>query len=368
MIVVPSLVSDQVYPLEYEMRELDSLCVSHSYFGVANKEYPQFLQPRNSASFARHHYLSKIYANFDAWQFLAEFRQLALGTPILIEGNYVAVGNGRCAILSHAYHEAKWQAQSYRDLLTERAKELGLSVKGFDKPVLVRRVMRDVDVVLFVNEANMRSNQAYSKEEWARVDAHFINGLLLLKLEVKESTEETLTAAANRQFVSSWLAKLPESERNSVLDPRTLIIDLAGIARLERALLARVYGVDWLTRLTYDSFDNDVRSLTNALRWSVVKVAQVEELIAQGQRESGASIVKDVLEAVEVFLRFKKSGQKSLKNFLAQGSFMPRSETCQMLVLMFYKNKRSGKKIKAQLDAWCDYVLAMPNIKAKRLI
>jgi len=71
---------------------------------------------------------------------------------------------------------------------------------------------------------------------------------------------------------------------------------------------------------------------------------------------------------VEVFLRFKKSGQKSLKNFLAQGSFMPRSETCQMLVLMFYKNKRSGKKIKAQLDAWCDYVMAMPNMKAKRLI
>jgi len=368
IVKVPSLVSDQAYLLEYEMRELERLCFSHSYFGVADETYPQFLQPRNSASFARHFYLSKIYANLDAWQFLAEFRQLALGTPIVVEGNCVAVGNGRCAILAHAYQENEWQAQSYRDLLAQRAVELGLSANGFSKPVLVRRLVSTVDLVLFVNEANMRQNQAYSKEEWAMVDAHIINGNLLLQLDVRESTEDTLKSKNNRQFVSSWLAKLPENERNSVLDPRTLVIDLAGIARLERALLARVYGAMWLTRLTYDSFDNDIRSLTNALRWSIVKVAQVEELVRQGRRPPDASIAKEVLEAVEMFLSFKKSGLKSVKDFLAQGTFMPRGEVCKTLVMMFEQNKRSGKQTKSQIDAYCDFVRAMPDLTEKRLI
>jgi len=361
-VLVPSLVSDQVYTLEYEMQELSSLRISHSYYGLPQNGYPlAILQPRNSASFARHHYLSKIYAHFDAWQFLAEFRQLSLGTPIIIY-DYVAVGNGRCAILTHAYHEAEWQAQSYRDLLAERAAELGLSITGYDQPVLVRRVLSAVDLVLFVNEANMRLNQSYSKDEWAQVDAHFISGDLLLTLDVKESPEKTFMAPDNMRFVSHWLGKLPETERATILDARTHAIDLAGIARLERALLARVYGSNWLTRLTYDSFDNDIRAVTNALRWSIVKVAQVEELVRQERRPADASIAKDVLVAVELWLDFKKSGKRSVSYFLKQpGMFTNPTDLQITLLTMFEGNRRSGSKIKAQLDAYCDHILAMAD-------
>ncbi len=366
-IKIPSLVSDHIYTLEYEVRDLGKIRYSHSYFGEPFEGYPlAILQPRG-ATLARHFYLSKIYAYFDAWQFLAEFRQLSLGTPIVIQ-DYVTVGNGRCAILSHAYHEDGWQAQTYREMLAERAQELGLDVGDYEQPILVRRVLSEVDLVLFVNEANMRLNQNYSKDEWAAVDAHFISGDLLLMLEVKESPEKTFMAQANSRFVSAWLGKLPESERVAILDARTHSVDLAGVARLERALLARVYGSAWLTMLTYDSYDNDIRSVTNALRWSIIKVAQVEELVKQGRRPPDAAIAQDVLAAVELWVMFKKSGVKSVQIFLSQENmFTDPTETQTTILAMFERNRRSGSKIKIQLDGYCDHVLALPDENQRSL-
>jgi len=361
-VTIPSLVSDEVYTLDYEVTDLPKIRYSHSFYGEIRAGYPlAILQPRN-ASLARIFYLSKIYDHFDAWQFLAEFRQLSLGTPILIS-DYVAVGNGRCAVLSHAYWQEDWQARAYRDLLTERAHELRLTVPNeYEQPVLVRRVLSAVDLVLFVNEANMRLNQSYSKDEWAAVDAHFISGDLLLTLEVKESPEKTFMAQANMRFVSAWIGKLPESERSTILDARTHTIDLAGVARLERALLARVYGSNWLTMLTYDSYDSDIRSVTNALRWSVVKVAQVEELVNQGRRPPDASVAKDVLAAVQLWQQFKKSGVKSVEFFLQQGGlFELPNETQQTILRMFAANKRSGSKIKERIDSYCDHILALSD-------
>jgi len=359
---IPSLVSDHVYTLDYEVIDLTKGRYSHSFYGELREGYPlAMLQPRQ-ASLARLFYLSKIYDNFDAWQFLAEFRQLSLGTPIFIS-DYAAVGNGRCAILAHAYWQNEWQARAYRDLLAERAHELGLTVPiEYEQPVLIRRILSAVDLVLFVNEANMRLNQSYSKDEWAAVDAHFISGDLLLTLDVRESPEKTFMAQANMRFVSAWIGKLPESERVTILDARTHTIDLAGVARLERALLARVYGSNWLTMLTYDSYDSDIRSVTNALRWSVVKVAQVEELVNQGMRQPDASVAKDVLAAVQLWQIFKKSDIKSIEFFLQQGGlFEVPNETQSTILRMFAANKRSGTKIKERIDSYCDSILAMSD-------
>jgi hypothetical protein len=361
-IQIPSLVSDQVYTLDYEVIDLTKGRYSHSFYGEVREGYPlAMLQPRQ-ASLARLFYLSKIYDHFDAWQFLAEFHQLSLGTPIFI-ADYAAVGNGRCAILAHAYWQKGWQARNYVAMLVERAEELGLTMPlEYEQPMLIRRVLSPIDVVLFVNEANMRLNQSYSKDEWAAVDAHFISGDLLLTLDVRESPEKTFMAQANMRFVSAWIGKLPESERVTILDARTHTIDLAGVARLERALLARVYGSNWLTMLTYDSYDTDIRSVTNALRWSVVKVAQVEELVKQGRRPSDAAIAKDILAAVQLWQIFKKSNVKSIEFFLQQGGlFEDPNETQQTILKMFEANRRSGTKIKERIDDYCDSILAMSD-------
>lgn len=351
-----------VYALEYEARELHHVEFSHSFFGVPNPKYPHdILQPRNSTSPARHLYLSKIYQHFDAWQFVAEFRQLSLGTPIFI-ANFAGVGNGRCAILEHAYQQNGWQSKAYREAVATRASQLGLDISGLVNPILGRRVLSEIDVFMFVHEANMRINQSYSKDEWASVDARFISGDLLLQLDIRESPEETFKASSNARFVSHWIGSLPESERAQVLDPRTNYIDLSGIARLERALIARVYGSNWLTRLTYDSFDNDIRSVTNGLRWSVIKVAMVEELVAQGRRAPSASIAHEVLRAVEMYFEAKESTAKNIEGYLGQKRMFSAPTSVEITLLkMFERHRRSPKKIKASLERWCDHILAMPD-------
>jgi hypothetical protein len=354
------------YEMRYEIRELDDLVVSNNDSGSVNPNFPKELQPRDRSRVASQRQIDTIAANIEPDALLGEFRAIDRGTPIIGDDNAVESGNGRSMALRRARDQHPEQFKKYQDELKKTAQDKGIdpaTLDQFNNPVLVRARKTDVDRVEFAKEANTASILGASDTERARSDAGRITSEGLQNIVVKDSIDDTVRSAANRDFVRSFVANTPEVERATMID-RKGNLTKSGENRIKAAMFNRVYDSPELSDRIFESTDNDIKNITNGIMNSLGNSSKAEELIRTGQRDKGLSLSGDVSAAVRTFASLKDR-KLSVQDFLAQGALFGRelNPTQEKLLVEIDKRRRSGKKMAEFFNGYSELVAREPDPK-----
>lgn len=352
------------YEMRYEIRELDDLILSNNDSGSINPDFPKDLQPRDRTRVASQRQIDTIAANLQPDAMLGEFRAIDRGTPIIGDDNAVESGNGRSMALRRARDQHPEQFKKYQDELKKTAQDKGIdpaTLDQFNNPVLVRARKTEVDRVEFAKEANTASILGASDTERARSDASRITSEGLQNLAMKDTIDDTIRSAANRDFVRSFVGNTPEVERAAMMD-RDGKLTKTGENRVKAAMFNRVYDSPEMSDRIFESTDNDIKNITNGIMNSLGDVSRSEELIRTGQRDKGLSIAGDVAKTVQVFASLKDR-KLSVDDFLAQGALFGRelNPTQEKLLVEIDKRRRSGKKMAEFFQGYSQLVRSEPD-------
>lgn len=259
-------------------------------------EYPQELQPRQrGARAALAEQVRGIARNLNP-ELLGRSAEADRGAPITGPGNTVESGNGRVMALREVYANHPEKAQAYRDFLERE----GYDTKGFKEPVLIRERVGDLDADerrAFTVEANQSSTAALSPVERAQADARLLDADTLSQMKSGD-----VSLAGNAAFVRSFMSKLPESERNAMVNPDGTVSQ-EGVRRIQSALLAKAYGgapeSNAILGRMLESTDQDMRSVLGALLDAAPAFAKLRQAIEDGKLGPEYDISKAVALAVE---------------------------------------------------------------------
>lgn len=257
-------------------------------------------------------------------------------------------GNGRIAGITKAYtgiYDGKVDgspAEKYRKDLIADAKNLGIDpeiVKKMSAPVLVRVMPKSYLTPDIADLSNRPTVARLSPIETAKND---IRRFDLGGLEFNE--DGTPSGKTLMQFINA----MPIEERSELTDksgrPTTQAID-----RLANAIFQKAYGSDALIDLYAQAADPEAKTILNALARVAPKMAQLE-----GAGEYDVRI--PVIQAAELAVNARRSGTK-LADAAKQIS-MDVDPNAGLVLDMFAKNSRSGKRIGERLNALADEALA----------
>lgn len=352
------------YEMRYELRELDDLVVSNTDSGAVNPNYPKELQPRDRTRVASQRQIDNIASKLEPDALLGEFRAIDRGTPIIGDDNAVESGNGRSMALRRARDQHPEQFKKYQDELRRTAAEKGIDpaeLDNFQNPVLVRARKTDVDRVEFAKEANTASILGASDTEKARQDAARVSSEHLQNLTMRDNIDDTIRAAANRDFVRSFVANTPEVERAAMVD-RNGQLTKTGENRIKGAMFNRVYDSPELSDRIFESTDNDIKNVTNGIMNSLGPMSRAEELVRTGQRANDLSVAPDITKAVQVFSSLKDR-KMTVNDYLAQGALFGRelNPTQEKILVEIDKRRRSGKQLSDFFGGWSKLVESEPH-------
>jgi hypothetical protein len=253
-------------------------------------------------------------------------------------------GNGRIAGITKAYTapENFKAAEKYKSELIADAKNLGINpeiVKKMSAPVLVRVMPKSYLTPDIADLSNRPTVARLSPIETAKND---IRRFDLGGLEFNE--DGTPSGKTLMQFINA----MPIEERSELTDksgrPTTQAID-----RLANAIFQKAYGSDALIDLYAQAADPEAKTILNALARVAPKMAQLE-----GAGEYDVRI--PVIQAAELAVNARRSGTK-LADAAKQIS-MDVDPNAGLVLDMFAKNIRSGKRIGERLNALADEALA----------
>jgi hypothetical protein len=352
------------YEMRYELRELDDLVTSNTDDGRINPDYPKELQPRDRTRASSRAQVAGIAADLEPDALLDEYKAIDRGTPIIGSDNAVESGNGRSMALQKAAKDHPEQYDKYKKRLAETAAEKGIDPDEVGKmrnPVLVRVRTDDTDRVQFAKDANTSGALGMSDSERARNDASRIKSESLQNIQAQGDLDTTLRSPRNRDFVRSFVANTPETERAEMMD-KTGNLTQRGEKRIKAAMFNRVYDSPELTDRIFESTDNDVKNITNGMMNSLGNVSKAEELVRTGQRAGDISISDDITKAVNVYTTLKQRGM-SVDDYLSQGQMFGRelTPTQEKIMVELHSRRRSGKQVKEFLDGWNELVEAEPH-------
>lgn len=352
------------YTMRYELRELDDLVTSNDSTGQINPNYPKELQPRDRTRASSRAQVDRIAQDLEPDALLDEFKAIDRGTPIIGQDNAVESGNGRTMALQKAARDYPDQFGEYKDRLKEIATERGIdpaTIDGMKNPVLVRVRNDDTDRVQFAKDANTASALGMSDSERARNDASRIRSEHLQNLQGEGDIDTTIRSPRNRDFVRSFVANTPETERAEMIDKGGQLTQ-TGEKRIKAAMFNRVYDNPELTDRIFESTDNDIKNITGGLMNSLGSVSRAEELARTGQRAKGLSIADDVTKSINVYATLKQRGM-SIDDYLAQGQMFGRelTPTQEKIMTELHSRRRSSKQVKEFLDGWQSLVESEPH-------
>ena len=340
--------------VKYELAEHRDLITSHDQDFAENPNYPQGAQPRNRGGKPQRSQVLDMASNLEPDR-LGPNVEANNGAPIVGPDNVVESGNGRTMAIGMAYDRN--DAGAYRAFL-ERS---GFDTTGFDKPVLVgRRItpMTDAERDEFAQAANGSSSLRMSPVEQAMSDArHFTEDLTsLLKPGAVES-------AANRDFVKAFVAKLPLGERGAILDANGALSSV-GIDRVNAALVARTYGdADIVARL-FQSPDNNIKTIGNALLDAAPDWLKMREAATRGDIPPGQDITEELIQAARQVMLARDMG-RPVGEVMNQGD-MFQSDTSQKVARLFFKDPEMKRHL-ARADmakGLSDFAKRVENTKA----
>lgn len=282
--------------------------------------YPKELQPRQrGARAALTEQVRSIAVNLNP-ELLGNAPEADRGAPIVGPENVVESGNGRAFALREVYANHPENAEAYRAFLERQ----GFDTKGLKQPVLVReRVtqMTDEERRAFTVEANQTSVAALSPVERAQADARLLEPAVLAQLRNGE-----IAQVQNAPFVRAFLSRLPEAERNALVNPDGSVSQ-EGVRRLQAAILAKAYGgaaeSNAVLGRMLESTDNEMRATMGALLDAAPAGAKLREAIEEGKIGPEYDLSRALTQAVEATARVRESGQ-AFGEFLKQADFLTR--------------------------------------------
>ncbi len=322
-----------------ELVELDDLLTSDL------EGYPAELQPRDRDRDASVLQINDIAQNLEPRR-LGPSAEAAYGAPIVGPDNVVESGNARTMALRQVYESHPENVQAYKAYL----QELGLDLKGFEKPVLVSRRTTEVDRQKFTLEANQPPTLGFSPAEQARADARSMDRQVLEKYQGGD-----LDLAKNTDFVRSFLATVPATERNELTDERGRISQV-GIRRIQGALLSTAYGKDGelpgLSRML-ESTDDNARAITGGLIDAAPYLAELRSRVADGAVAPEYDIGTALAEAAQAVSDARRNKQ-TVKELLRQTDAFGSRTPLQDATIAFFAGSRSRAAIGSKLRSYAE--------------
>ena len=311
------------------------------------------LQNRDRARKETQDFLRQFVANFDP-EILGEDKFTDRGAPIINKDNVILSGNGRAMGLEEIYNQSPEAAAAYKKFLQDQ----GYDIEGIVRPVLVRRVLDNVDERKFVTGSNATDKANLSAPEAARQDASDVLTDEVLALYGGDD----LTKASNDRFVSAFLAKLTDRDREGLQDQGGGVSQQA-ITRISNALLHKAFGGqgdisrNFMSR-SMERTDDDSKTLTRSL--GAIAPAWVKFLrdMREGLVDPKYNIADKILEAVALVGDIKARGLK-VKQYLEMDDMFTGEidPFIRDILLAFHKNDLSAfKSMKGIGDVLRSYI------------
>ncbi|WP_338578030.1 hypothetical protein [Neisseria leonii] len=348
------IVGGRTEPVVWELREASDMAAAVS---KADNQY----RDRNRQ--AGQVQIDEIARNLN-YRRLNDAPEMDSGAPTLAnDGKTVIGGNGRIAAVKQAYGQGT--AENYRRDLTADAARFGIApeaVAQFDTPVLVRRLVNDVDIKQAAIASNEGGSMAMSALEQAKADFERLPPVELFAF----NDDGTLNQAASRKAVAHFVGNLPQNQRNAV-QTADGYISQQGLQRIENALLYGAYGDSPTLARAVETADGGRRNINRALVQSANTIAQARNDAAPSDGMAYGSIydrdiATDLMAAADLLEQIRRNGG-SVSDFLAQQDLERerQSPVVEMLLQFMEENSRSAKKIRELIQNYYEAVRALGN-------
>ena len=289
------------------------------------------LQPRDRTRAEAMAAVREIATRLDPEQLLPA-RVSDTGAPIVAADGTVISGNGRIMALQEVY---------YNPALADRANAyraaIGAGAQGMRAPVLIMRLpagMPRSELERFADLSNRSRIAAMSATERAIRDARAV-GPEVMGLY----NGGTFTSPANQEFFRSFTARLPASERGAF--SRNGVLTKEGEDRMSAAVLASAYGdPDTLSRML-ESTDDNIKSITGAMRDAAGAFIRLKASIAAGEASAKFDITPQVADTAKRIADLRDRGI-SPRMFLDQmDAFTQIDPIVESLLVAFYNDNLS---------------------------
>jgi ddrB-like ParB superfamily domain len=298
----------------------------------SDKGYDTALQPRERDRAASQAQILEIAGNLDPER-LGMSAEADRGAPIVGADAMVESGNGRLMAIRRAYQEGGEAAQRYREWLSRQ----GVDLSNFREPVLVRQRLTELTPEqrqAFTVAANQSASLAMSAPERALADARLLPSEALDLIR----NPEDLAAIANRDFVRSFVAKLPQTEQGMMVNAEGGL-SAEGLTRIRNAVLARAYGNAHVLARIAEAVSDDNKNISNALIAAAPHWAKMRSEIEAGRVRADIDLTPELIEAVGRTADLRAKGVK-LDSYLAQQDAFDRlAEPVETFMRMFFDPK-----------------------------
>lgn len=247
------------------------------------------------------------------------------GAPVIGEDGLVESGNGRVMGLRRAYERGT--AEEYRQRVLSEFPEAA----NMARPIIVARRLSNVDRTDFAYRSNIPATMQMSATELATAEARMVDDQVVSLYRGGD-----ILGLNNREMVRAFIGKLPKSQQNGLVTPEGGL-SIEGQRRFEAAIFQRAYGDrQLLSRLTA-RLDDDMKSVTNALRSAAPRLAQLQNAIDRGEVSPDAGLASVVSEAMTKLADIRAKGT-NLRTARAQAEAFeaPMSPAADVLLNAFY--------------------------------
>ena len=285
------------------------------------------LQPRDRSLKESAEQTRYVASNLDPSRLMPQ-RVSDVGAPIIAPDGTILSGNMRARAMSEVYSDPQLaaRAEAYRAFLPPEAAKM-------KNPVLVRRIKGDVspeELVRFADRSNRPAIAQMGVTERAQRDARAA-GDDVMRLYAGGDFART----ENREFLRSFVnAAVSPTERGAMA--REGLLTKEGEDRLTSAVLAATYAKPELLSRMLESTDDNIRSISGALRDAAGAILGLKQSIKNGETAPEFDITSHIAEAALRIATLRDKGVKPAEALAQQDAFAPMDPVVEGIVRAFY--------------------------------
>ena len=255
------------------------------------------------------------------------------GAPIVSEDGTIISGNGRVMSIAEVYRDPalKAQADAYRA-------SLGPEAEGMRQPVLISRLpagMQRADLVKFADLSNRPAVAGMSATEKATRDARAA-GAGIMGLYQGGS----FTAPQNAEFFRAFTNQAVSSAERGTIS-RNGVLTKEGEDRMAAAVLAAAYGDSELLSRMLESTDDNIRSITGAMRDAAGAFIRLKEAIRRGEVDPRFDITPQITDAAKRIADLRERNIRPDVFLNQQDAFTQTHPLVESLIRAFYNDNFS---------------------------
>ena len=306
------------------------------------------LQPRNRNTAESKTAIRERASKLDPEQ-LKPGRVSDAGAPIVSKDGTIISGNGRTMSIRDVYNDPafKAKAEAYRE-------SLGDAAKGMKQPVLIQR-MPDMDhkqLAEFADRSNRSRIEGMSATERAQRDAKAAGPDIVGLYRGGD-----FTSPENRAFMHAFTQKAMSANERAQFSKEGRLTK-EGSDRLSAAVLASAYDdVDALS-LMLESTDDNVKSITNAMKDTSGRFAELKAGVKSGRILPEMDVTTQIADAAKLVSSLRKRGVSPASHFAQIDAFSRPDPMVEALVKSFYNESLSKaisqQKITSILSAYAE--------------